>query len=177
MIRSGDFSLRALYAALDAERQARGISWAQATREMNGKTERASVRGLVAHALSPSTVKGTSTRSVMEADGILAMLRWLDRTPESFVPGHSESKQFDERLPDLAPGKVLRFDTRKIYSALDAQRVDRKLTWARVAKEVDLGVSRLTHLSKGGRAAFPEVMRIVRWLARPAADFTRVSDW
>jgi ribosomal protein L24E len=168
---SSDFSLRALYEALDAQRQARGLSWAQATREMSGQSKRGS-----AHALSPSTVTGTRTRAVAEGDSVLAMLRWLGRTPESFVPGHSQLEAPGARLPNVPPGKILRFDTKKLHAALDAQRRERKITWAQAAREVGLGVTSLTHLSKGGRTGFPHVMRIVRWLGWPAAEFTRAAD-
>jgi len=128
------------------------------------------------HQLSPSTVTGTRTRTVAEGDGVLQMLCWLNRTPESFMPGHPHSEVADARLPQVPPHHVLRFDTKKLHAALDAQRIERKMTWAQVAKEVGLGVSSLTHLSSGGRTAFPQVMRIVRWLARPAAQFTRASE-
>ena len=171
MTRSSDFSLAALYAALDAQRQARGLSWSQATREINRQSERISV-----HPISPSTVTGTRTKTVAEGDGVLQMLLWLNRTPESFVLGHQECDEAGTRLPDIPTHQVLRFDTTKLHAALDAQRVARKMTWAQVARETGLSVSNLTHLSKGGRTGFPHVMRIVRWLGRPAAQFTRASD-
>jgi hypothetical protein len=170
-MRPGDFSLRALYAALDAQRRARGLSWSAATREMNGQSGRPS-----GHRLSPSTVTGTRIRTVAEGDGVLQMLRWLKRTPESFVSGHQASDGRG-RLPEVPSHQTLRFDTRKVYEALEAQRVERQLTWAQVALEVGVGPSSLTYLSHGGRTAFPQVMRIVRWLAKPAAEFTRTSNW
>jgi hypothetical protein len=170
-MRSGDFSLRALYEALDAERRRRGLSWSKVAREINGPSGRSS-----GHQLSPSTVTGTRTRTVAEGDGILQMLRWLNRTPESFVSGHPEADERG-RLPEVPSHHTLRFDTKKLHAALDAQRVERGLTWAQVAQEVGIGVSSLTHLSHGGRTAFPPVMRIVRWLAQPAAEFTRTSNW
>jgi len=168
-----DFSLRALYAALDAQRQARGLSWPQVLMEMGRGSKRSSTS---ARRLSLSTVTGTRFRAAAEGDGVLAMLRWLNRTPESFVPGHRESKEISARLPDVPPGMILRFDCRKLYAALDARRIERKMTWAQVAEEVGTGASSLTYLSKGKRVGFPGVMRIFRWLDRPAADFTRASD-
>jgi hypothetical protein len=119
---------------------------------------------------------GTRTRSAAEGDGVLAMLRWLNRTPESFMPGYRESEQIDARLPDVPPGKVLRFDSKKIYAAVDARRIERQMTWPQVAKEIGTNASSLMHLAKGKRVVFPGVMRIFRWLKRPAADFTRASD-
>jgi hypothetical protein len=171
LTQSSDFSLRALYEALDAQRQARGLSWSQVTKEMHRTPKRPSTRPL-----SQSTVTGMRTKAAAEGDGVLAMLRWLNRTPESFVPGYRESKEISARLPDIPPGTILRFDCRKLYAALDARRIERKMTWAQVAKEVGTGASSLMYLSKGKRVGFPGVMRIFRWLDRPAADFTRVSD-
>ncbi|MFZ0679495.1 helix-turn-helix domain-containing protein [Candidatus Binatus sp.] len=172
MTQSKDFSLRALFDALDAQRQARGLSWSQVIKEMHEMHQRPAT----ARRLSASTMTGTRTRSAAEGDGVLAMLRWLNRTPESFMPGHRESEQTDARLPNVPPGKVLRFDSRKIYAALDALRIERKMTWAEVAKEIGTNSASLLHLSKGKRVVFPGVMRILRWLGRPAADFTRASD-
>jgi ribosomal protein L24E len=169
--RDSDFSLRALYEALDAQRQARGLSWSQATKEMHHAPKSNRTRPL-----SQSTVTGMRTKALAEGDGVLAMLRWLNRTPESFVPGHPGSEEISARLPDVPPGKILRFDTRKIHAALDARRIERKMTWAQVAKEAGTGASTLMYLSKGTRVAFPGVMRIFRWLDRPAAGFTRASD-
>lgn len=170
MRQTADFSLRALYEALDAQRRSRGISWAQATREMNGGARRARPSR---HALSASTVKGIGTRRVAEGDGVLQMLRWLGRTAESFVPGHPESESQRAQLPRLPTGRILRFDTRKIHAALDARRIERQMTWPQVAREIGAGASSLTHLARGGRTALPQVMRIFRWLNGTAAEFTR----
>jgi hypothetical protein len=126
--------------------------------------------------LSQSTVTGTRIRTVAEGDGVLAMLRWLNRSPESFVPGHRQSDGVSERLPDVPAGKVLRFDAKKIYAALDARRVERAMTWPEVAKEIGASASGLKYLAKGKRVGFPGVMRIFRWLDRPAAAFTRASE-
>lgn len=113
---------------------------------------------------------------VAEGDGVLQMLRWLNRTPESFMPGHPHSEDASERLPHVPLHYVLRFDTKKLHAALDTKRIERKMTWVQVAGEVGVGVSTLIHLSRGGRTAFPQVMRILRWLGRPAAEFTRASE-
>ena len=172
MAPSGDFSLRALYAALDAQRKSRGLSWSQVTKEMHQTFKHVSTRRL-----SPSTMSGMLTRTSAEGDGVLAMLRWLNRTPESFMPGHKDSDQIDARLPDIPPGKILRFDTKKLHAALDAQCIERKMTWPEVAKEIGTATSSLMYLSKRTRVAFPGVMRILRWLDQPAAHFTRTSDF
>ena len=72
--RWGRFDTRALYEALDAERQARGATWEQVSRELG---------------VTASTLKNTARGGRLEVDGMLRMVGWLDRTVESFVaPGH-----------------------------------------------------------------------------------------
>jgi hypothetical protein len=163
-----DFDVEALYAALDAQSQARGLSWQQAVREINALFERTPARPI-----SASTVTGMRGKAVIEGDGVLQMLRWLSRTPESFVPGSWEAAA----LPDVPSDRILRFDARKMYSELDSRRAERGLTWKQVAEEIGgFSASMLTRLSQGGRVGFSHVMRITRWLGRPAAAFTRISE-
>ena len=167
MKRQSEFSLCDLSATLDAERQARGLSWSAVTRQINRSTARVSRRGV-----SVSTVAGLRTRAVAEGDGVLQMLRWLNRAPEDFLRLRSVSR-ISGFLPPIPKHRVLRFDTKKIYAALDDRRAQRKMTWAQVAKEVGVGASTLTHLRKGSRTYFPHVMRIMSWLETPAAAFVR----
>jgi len=167
---SADFSLVDLYAALDAERSARGITWRQAMQEINA------VGRWHGHPLSHSTVRSLRTKPVAEGDGVLQLLRWLKRTPESFMRGCERAAADAMPLPDLLPHQILRFDTKQLFAAVDARRLERGRTWVQVAQEIGtLTPANLTHLQKGGRTAFPHVMRIVRWLDRPAADFVRSS--
>jgi hypothetical protein len=80
--RFADFDVDALYEALDAQRCARAMSWEQAARAIS-----AQFRDAPSRPLAPSTLTGMRGRSVLEGDGVLQMLRWLGRAPESFVPG------------------------------------------------------------------------------------------
>ena len=64
------FDARALYRALNEQRQARGLTWAGVAREIG---------------VSSSTLTRTALGGRMEADGMLAMCRWVGRTAESFV--------------------------------------------------------------------------------------------
>src|SRR5262245_52619405 len=169
---TGDFSLRALHAAIDAQRQARRLSWQAAMTEINRARNRPSLRPI-----SASTVAGMRAKAVAEGDGVLQMLLWLNRTPESFVPDHALADADAARLPDVPSHQILRFDTRKLHAAIAAKRVAGHATWTDVASQIGVGVSSLTHLANGGRTAFPHVMRMTAWLGRPAAEFTRGSDW
>ena len=166
----GDFDIEALHAALEAQRVARGMSWAQVAREINDQFNAAVVRRI-----SASTVTGMRRRIVVEGDGVLQMLRWLKRTPESFVPDLPNGA--GEALPDVGTKLILRFDTKAIYAAINARRVERQMTWRQVAAAIGgLNAPMLTRLSQGGRTAFPHVMRIARWLGRSVASLTRASS-
>ena len=154
-----DFSLKDLHAALDARRVALGLTWAQAAVEIG---------------VSPSTVATLATRDAAEADGVLRMLHWLGRSPESFVPGHP--KRPDARLPEPPPGLVLRLDAAGLHAALEAQLEQRSMSWPRLAFKLVLGASSLKKLGSGGRASFPRVMRLTAWLSRPLAEFTKFSE-
>lgn len=107
----------------------------------------------------------------------MQMLRWLDRSPESFVPSSQGADAETTKLPYVGPHQILRFDTRNLYSALDAQRLEGGMTWKQVSDQIGgVNAAGLTRLSKGGRGGFPQVMRITRWLGSPAAHFTRASE-
>ncbi len=150
---SASFDLDELYVALDARRRKRRMSWAQVAREMGD--------------INPSTLTGMRKRRALEGDGVLAMLRWLGRSAESFVPGHPAPKA---RM-DIPRG---RFDARVVHAALDAQRRDRRMTWHQVAAENwGFAAPNLTRFAGGGRLAFPSVMRIVVWLGQTVAEYTR----
>jgi uncharacterized protein YfiM (DUF2279 family) len=155
------FAINRLYEALDECRRARGLSWQQLAHEIGG--------------VSPATLSGIPRRRVIEGDGALQMLRWLDRSAESFLTPPGED---GPPLPAVGRGQILRFDTRGIYAALDAQRQARGLTWTEVAAAVGAanGAS-LTRLSKGGRTSFPDIVPIVRWLNRSVSSVVHVSDW
>jgi len=167
----GDFDLKALYAALDEQRQRRGLTWAQATREINAVGP-PSPR----HPIATSTIVSLRTKAIAEGAGVLQMLRWLGRGPESFVHGLA-AELSSSRLPDADVQSVLRFDTRKLYEALDAERKTRGLTWPQVAADTGVPASHMRGLSNGGRTGFPGVMRLTRWLRRTASDFVRLSPY
>ena len=66
----GRFDTAALFAALDAERVTRGLTWADVAAQTG---------------VSASTLTRTKFGGRLEVDGMLAMVRWLHRTVESFV--------------------------------------------------------------------------------------------
>jgi len=154
-----DFDLAALYAALDARRTALGLSWADVGAALG---------------VSAGTLRGLGTRRRAEGDGVLRAVAWLGRSPESFVPGRTAGEG-EAPLP-VAAARVLRFDARALYAALQAERVARGLTWRAVAAASGVqSAGGLTRLRAGGRVMFPEVMRLLAWLGAPAARFVRLE--
>ncbi|MFT3729258.1 MAG: hypothetical protein QM759_15655 [Terricaulis sp.] len=64
------FDTLALYEALDAQRRARGLTWADVARETG---------------VAAATLTRTKEGGRLEVDGMLAMVAWLNRSVESFV--------------------------------------------------------------------------------------------
>ena len=174
-IPSADFDIAALHAAIDLRRVERQMSWKAVAYEVNRANERDDV-----HPISPSTISGLKNkRWGVEGDGVLQMLLWLDRTPESFVPRHPGATHLAAKLPQVATGKILRFDVPGIYAKLDARRAACDLTWVQVAAEIGAPYTAQTlkNMRSQQRTGFPHVMRLARWLHCPAAALTRVSAW
>lgn len=174
-IPNADFDVAALAAALDARRTERGLSWSAMAREVNRTQDRVD-----RHPISSSTIRGLAQKPWgVEGDGVLQMLLWLDRTPESFVPGHPGADHPDARLPQPGARRILRFDVPAISARLEEARATRSLAWAQVAVEIGgrTTADALRNMQRQQRTAFPHVMRIARWLACPAAALTRIADW
>jgi hypothetical protein len=169
--REEDFALRALYDALDQRRRARDLTWAELTTDVNRHRTRL-------RPIGQSTITGLKNKPGGEGDGILQMLLWLGRTPESFIPGIPDAGAPRFQLPQLQRGQILRWDTRALFAALEARRQERGHTWVALARELrGFTPGMLTGLARGTRIGFPRVMRLVRWLGEPAVTFTRIADW
>jgi hypothetical protein len=162
---SPDFDIEALYAALDNQRRARGLTWVQTARAISDQFCESAARPI-----SASTITGMRKRSVLEGDGVLQMLRWLDRSPESFVPGREDG----EALPSVPKNRILRFDATVVFAKLETRRDERGMTWTAVAAEIrGVGAESLTKLANGGRVSFPHIVRIASWLGCSIARLTR----
>ena len=75
MTEIGRFNPRALYEAMDAKRKAENMSWIQ-------------VGALLG--IAPGTLTRTRQGGRMEVDGMLAMVRWVGRSVESFTFGYQD---------------------------------------------------------------------------------------
>jgi hypothetical protein len=160
-----DFDLAALSEALDARRSELGLTWQELAVRVTDRPSRGSDRRIAA-----STFKDMSRRGSVRDTVVLQALRWLGRTPESFVPGPGARP--GHAIPDDDTGRPA-LDTRAIYLAMDKRRAERHLTWRDVADELGGGFNpaMLTRLAGGTHIGFPRVMRIFRWLDRPVAEF------
>jgi hypothetical protein len=168
-----DFDIEALYRALDDQRSAQGLSWSGVAREISASF--ADVTS--ARPVAVSSLTSMASRRFLEGDIVLLELRWLDRTPESFVPGHPAPTTPETRLPRLASDRILRWDPPALHGALDSSRRRRCLTWKQVSDEIPGYTPRmLTALANARHVSFPLVMRLVIWLNQPAATFTKARE-
>jgi len=166
-----DFDLRALYEALDEQRRSRQLTWKALTDEVNQHRTRL-------RPISTSTITGLKDKPAAEGDGVLQMLIWLRRTPESFVPGMADPRSPCFVQPELASGQIRRWNKQALFAALDERRLARSMTWDELANEISgFTPGMLKDLHKGGRIGFPRVMRLVRYLGESAAAFTHVASW
>lgn len=67
-----NFDLRSLHRAVEVERVRKGSSWASVAR---------------ASGVSASTIRRFADADDAEADGVLAVVRWLGVSPEDFIDG------------------------------------------------------------------------------------------
>jgi hypothetical protein len=166
------FDMNALQAALDDERRARGLTWNEL-----GAAISEPFKNTPSIPISVGTLRNMTAKRSVTSAVVLQVLRWLRRTPESFLVGRGQTQAPGEELPEAEPGQILRFDTAAIHAALDARRRERGMTWATVAGEIrGFTPGMLTNLAKGPLIGFPRVMRLTQWLGRPASDFVRVRS-
>jgi hypothetical protein len=167
-----EFDMLALQTTLDDERRARKLTWDQLAAEINAPFEHTPSIPISVGTLRTMTAKRSVTSGV-----VLQILRWLRRTPESFLKGRDQAPAPGEALPEAGPTLILRFDTAAMHAALDAQRREREMTWREVASELPgFTPSMLTNLANGPLIGFPRVMTLTQWLGRPAADFVRARS-
>jgi hypothetical protein len=166
------FDMRALQEAVDGERLGRKLTWDQLAAEINEP-----FKHTPSIPISVGTIRTMTTKRSVTSAVVLQVLRWLRRTPESFLAGRDQAPTPGEALPEAGPAQILRFDTAAIHAALDAKRREQGMTWSEVAGELPgFTPSMLTNLAKGPLIGFPRVMALVQWLGRPASDFVRARS-
>ena len=158
----GDFDDEAFWAALDAERRARDMSWAQVNREIGW--------------ISPLTFTRWRERRSSACQVVMPFIQWVGRTPESLMVGAGGSD--GELLPDPGEGRWRWYwDILELRAQLESRRTEREMTWPEVADE--MGCSRddikfLYRTRYGTSMTF--AMRAARWLDRTAASLMWEHD-
>ena len=170
-----EFSVSDLYEALDAKRLAGELSWQQVADQIWDMSKVLNERRHD-HPISPSTLKGMRQRDATSCQHALFILRWLNRSPESFLRGSSNAP--GTPLPNVGTDRRLRWNLATLYDATNAQRLDRALSWSALAEILRCTPSQLTGLRTAKFATGMKLaMRIVQWLNRPAVDFVYAAKW
>ena len=169
------FDCGALFTALDAQRQARGLGWFDLADELWQQSSDLNA-ARTDHPLCGGAVARLRTREATSCQYALFMLRWLRRAPEDFLTGPVVDVG-DVRLPEAGSDSRLRWDLSQLHAALDAQRRGHRLTWVKLAEELDCTPNRLTNLRTARLADMDLAMRITQWLGKPAAEFIHPAQW
>lgn len=169
------FDFTAFFAAVDAERERRGLGWYEVADELWEQSEQLNAER-DDHPLCGGAVGRLGERGATSCQYALFMLRWLGRAPEDFLVGPPRQAG-DSALPQAGPDSRLRWDLPQLHDALNRERGERELTWARLAQELGCTPGRLTNLRTAQMADLELTMRITQWLRRPAADFIRPAAW
>jgi AraC-like DNA-binding protein len=171
------FSVVKLHEALDAKRCDLGLSWSAVAAQLWEMSAELNARRPADHPISPSTLKNMATTRRTSCQHALFMLRWLDRTPESFLrPPPDDHGQFT--LPSVDSSHRLRWSLKRLHAALDDKRRAEHLTWATLASTIGCSPGQLTGLRTARFATNMELaMRITQWLQRPAAEFVYAASW
>jgi hypothetical protein len=170
------FDVAALYSALDAQRNERGLSWSQVANELWQLSAELNDRRRD-HPISPSTLTNMAKKPRISCQHALFMLRWLDRSPESFLEGATlDDPSF--ALPPAGSDRRLRWSLKILYATTDEKRRQEDLTWPQLAVILGCSPNQLTGLRTAKFATNMDLaMRIVQWIGRPAADFVYLAKW
>jgi hypothetical protein len=171
------FGVVALYEALDEKRSDLGLSWAAVAAQLWAMSAELNARRPADHPISPSTLTNMAANPRISCQHALFMLRWLDRTPESFLqPPPDDHAQF--ALPLVDSGHRLRWSLKRLHAALDAERREQHMTWAALASTIGCSPGQLTGLRTARFATNMSLaMRCTQWLQRPAAEFVYAASW
>jgi hypothetical protein len=170
------FDASALYQALDARRHELGLSWRAVADQIWDLSSELNDRR-TDHPISPSTLTNMAKKPRTSCQHALFMLRWVGRTPESFLQGATgDDQRFT--LPEVGPDRRLRWALELLYAAMDEKRRKEGLTWPALAAVLGCSPRQLTGLHTAKFATGMDVaMHIVQWIDRPAADFVYPATW
>jgi hypothetical protein len=169
------FDCDGFFSALDGQRRVLGLDWNDVASQLHEQSCELNAQ-LMDHGICPGAVVRVRGRGTISCQYALFTLRWLGRAPEEFLVGPVVDVG-DVRLPDAGPRNRLRWDLQQLHATLDAARVERGLTWTRLAQILDCTPSRLTNLRTARLADMGLTMRVTQWLGQPAAAFIHPAVW
>lgn len=171
-----DFDSRGLLSSLDAKRRENELSWRQVADEIWALSAELNAERND-HPISPATITNLGKHRDTSGQHALFYLRWLGRSPESFLiapPGSQPSGY----LPAAGPDRRLRWKLSALYDALDERRREEALGWAELAKRLSCTPSQLSGIRTARfTTGMNLAMHIVQWLERPAGDFIYAARW
>ena len=163
------FDVRALNAVVEAARRAGDLTWPALVAEINQP-----FAGTPLDTDQPIHHQRDRKEELRNQRGCTPNPPLARKIAGEFLAGGNTESAAGEKLPEPGPGRILRFDTRAMHTALDAEPAKRGLTWKQVADELPgLTPSMRTNLAAGPLVGFPRAMVLTQWLGRPAASFVR----
>jgi transcriptional regulator with XRE-family HTH domain len=170
------FDVMGLHQAMESQRIQRGLSWREVAAQIWDQSA-ALNRRRDDHPISASTLKGIAGRGECTCQHALFILRWLGRTPESFLSTVAADVG-NTTLPACGSDRRPRWDFRALYDALDARRRERRLTWIELARQLECSPNQLTGIRTARFAIRMTLsMNIVQWLGQPASAFIYAAEW
>lgn len=149
----------AFFGAIDKQRGHRELSWPELGR----------VTGV-----SPGTIKRFATGDTIEADGVLALVRWLGRPLEDFSPANAHLNSGKGPATAL-PGTMLRRDTQRLYQALVERSERDGVSLKQIAEEVGISTAQIRGFAKGGRTNIRRFLRVLNYLEADFHGFTQTT--
>jgi hypothetical protein len=169
------FDARALFEAIDERRRSEGGSWSTVAAQIWDLSADLNAQRND-HPIAPTTITGMATRGATSCQHALFMLRWLGRSPESFLD--PPRPELDRPLPELGRDRRLRWNLRRTYDALNECRVQRGRSWSDLAETLRCTPSQLTGVRTARFAMDMNLaMKITQWIGRPAAEFIDPAPW
>lgn len=170
------FDFAAFVSAFDAKRRNLELGWYDFADELWDMSSELNAIRTNDHPLCGGAVSRLGTRGEASCQYSLYMLRWLGQAPEEYLTGPVIDVG-PRQLPEAGPDQRLRWDLNQLHTALNAQRLERGLTWAALGQEIGCTPSRLTNLKTAKIADMGLVMRVTQWLGKPAAEFVHPARW
>lgn len=162
---NSEFDVLLLWQAMDAKRRALGYSESEMMEDLNRVNNQRVPMAL-------DTVKNMVRRRDTTCQHALHMLRWLNKTPESFLTNAEEQNS----LP-FSSAKRLYWSMAALGKAVAEKKTQERLAWKQVADELGCTQSQASGIAKLRYGMSVHLaMRITQWLGSSSADFIREID-